>query len=187
MFCHVFPSSCFTLDMLADKDYRHGARINTSPANNIPAASSSWAKDVRLTQKPNSKKKNLPQHLNIPAAHTRTHKWNPLVFIFKWKFLSFKLWLFPSLAFNACCKDWRVGEWREEWKEAERERDAERGIWVSPRHHHSPRLHNLSSQIFDKQTGRLADRHISPAAPLAPPMTAVKTAVRESLSLLCLF
>ena len=41
MFCHVFPSPPLT--SLADKDYRHGARINTSPDNNIPAvAASSW-------------------------------------------------------------------------------------------------------------------------------------------------
>lgn len=50
------------------------------------------------------------------SRHTHTHT-NPAVFIFKWKFLSFKLRLFPSFAFNACWRGWKVSEQRERERE----------------------------------------------------------------------
>lgn len=101
----------------------------------------------------------LAAHQNIPAAptHTCTHTNESSRYSYSnEKILSFKLWLFPSVAFNACRRDWKVGEQRKGEREGARERDAERRIWVSPEHHHTLSLTIYHPQTW--QTDRQTDR-----------------------------
>lgn len=178
------------LDILADKDYRRAARINTSPDNDVPGCCCllliGWY--VQLIEKQNLSEKvreggMLAAHQNIPAAptHTCTHTNESSRYSYSnEKILSFKLWLSPSVAFNACRRDWKVGEQRKGEREGARERDAERRIWVSPEHHHTLSLTIYHPQTWqtDRQTDWQTDKFLLQAL-LATPRMAVKTAVRS--------
>lgn len=116
----------------------------------------------------------LAAHQNIPAAptHTCTHTNESSRYSYSnEKILSFKLWLFPSVAFNACRRDWKVGEQRKGEREGARGSERE-GCWKEnlgeSRASSHPLPDNLSStNLTNRQTDRLTDRQISFAGPVS--------------------
>lgn len=156
------------LDILADKDYRRAARINTSPDNDVPGCCCcllliGWY--VQLIEKQNLSEKGgeggmgvmLAAHQNIPAAptHTCMHTNESSRYSYSnEKILSFKLWLFPSVAFNACRRDWKVGEQRK----GERERGMLKGEFGWVQSIITPSPWQFIIHKLDKQTDRQTDR-----------------------------
>lgn len=99
----------------------------------------------------------LAAHQNIPAAptHTCTHTNESSRYSYSnEKILSFKLWLFPSVAFNACRRDWKVGEQRK----GERERGMLKGEFGWVQSIITPSPWQFIIHKLDKQTDRQTDR-----------------------------